>query len=187
MAKADNNVLLSKLSGSIGKQVTIKQRGGKTIVSKAQAPREKAATGKQLEAQDKFSEATAYAKGVLADPDMAAVYRSMAQPGQNAYNIAIRDAYNAPVIEQVETGTYSGKPGDTIMVRAIDDFRVYRVTVAVYSAEGVMLEEGNALMGRNGKDWLYTATTGNDSLAGCRVMATAEDLPGNRTNREMIL
>jgi hypothetical protein len=179
MAKADNNVLLSKLSGSIGKQVTIKQRGGKTIVSKAQAPREKAATEKQLEAQDKFSEATAYAKGVLADPDMAAVYRSMAQPGQNAYNIAIRDAYNPPVIENLE------KAGNNISVRATDDFRVYRVTVAIYDAEGVMLEEGNALMGRNGKDWHYTAT--NEALPGCRVMATAEDLPGNRTNREIAI
>lgn len=177
MAKADNNVLLNKLSGSIGKQVTIKQRGGKTIVSKAQQPRGKAATGKQLEAQDKFTEATAYAKGVLADPDMAAVYRSMAQPGQNAYNIAIRDAYNPPVIENIE------KAGNDIIVRATDDFRVYRVTVAIYDAEGVMKEEGNALMGRNGKDWTYTANT--EAIPGCRVMAVAEDLPGNRTNREI--
>lgn len=179
MAKADNNVLLNNLSGSIGKQVTIKQRGGKTIVSKAQQPREKAATGKQLEAQDRFTEATAYAKGVLADPDMAAVYRSMAQPGQNAYNIAIRDAYNPPVIENIE------KAGNDITVRATDDFRVYRVTVAVYDAEGVMQEEGNALMGRNGKDWVYAATT--EVLSGCRVLAVAEDLPGNRTNREIVL
>lgn len=179
MANADNNVLLSQLSGSIGKQLTIKQRGGKTIVSKAQQPREKAATEKQLEAQDRFTEATAYAKGVLADEDMAAVYRSMAQPGQNAYNIAIRDAYNPPVIENIE------KAGNNIIVRATDDFRVYRVTLAIYSAEGVMLEEGNALMGRNGKDWLYTAT--NETLPGCRVVATAEDLPGNRTNREIVL
>lgn len=184
MAKADNNVLLSKLSGSIGKQLTIKQRGGKTIVSKAQDRREKAATEKQQEAQDKFADASAYAKRVLADPDMVAMYKTMALPGQNAYNIALKDAYNAPVIESLETGKYPGKPGDTIHVRAIDDFRVFQVIVAVYSAEGALLEKGNALMGRNGKDWVYTITGENK---GSKVIATAEDLPGNQTKREIVI
>lgn len=187
MAKADNNVLLTQLSGSIGKQLTIKQRGGKTIVSKAQQPREKAATEKQQEAQEKFSHASAYAKGVLADPDMAAMYKTMALPGQNAYNVALKDAYNAPVIESLETGSYLGKPGDPILVRAIDDFRVFQVIVSVYSAEDVLLEKGNALMGRNGKDWVYTATGENNDLRGCKVIVTAEDLPGNKTMREIAI
>ncbi|MRG47662.1 hypothetical protein GFS24_21240 [Chitinophaga sp. SYP-B3965] len=182
MAKADNNVLLNGLTGSIGKQVTIKQRGGKTIVSKAQQPREKAATAKQQEAQDKFSEASAYAKGIIKDEEMTAMYRSMAQPGQNAYNLALKDAYNAPVIENLETGKYLGKPGDTIQVRATDDFRVFRVTVAIYSGKDVLLEKGNALMARNGKDWVYTAT---GETKGSKVIVTAEDLPGNETKQEI--
>lgn len=180
MAKADNNILLTNLSGSIGKQLTIKQRGGKTIVSKAQAKREKVPSVKQLEAQEKFSAATLYAKGVLADPDMAKVYRSAAKAGQNAYNIALRDAYNAPVIESIEVG-------ESIVVRVTDDFRVFQVTVAIHSAEGTLLEKGNALMGRNGMDWVYTIAGENNTPEGAKLSVMAEDLPGNQTNSELVL
>jgi Na+-translocating ferredoxin:NAD+ oxidoreductase RnfG subunit len=187
MAKGDNNVLLANLSGSIGKQLTIKQRGGKTIVSKAQAKREKVSSAKQLEAQEKFADATHYAKRMLEDADMAAVYKAAAKAGQNAYNIALRDAYTAPVIEAIETDNYQGKTGDSIIVRATDDFRVFRVTVAIHSAEGTLLETGNALLGRNGKDWVYTATGDNKAIKGTKLIAMAEDLPGNQTGSELVL
>ncbi len=37
-----------------------------------------------------------------------------------------------------------GKSDKPITVRATDDFRVYRVVVSIYSATGVLVEEGNA-------------------------------------------
>lgn len=187
MAKADNNLILTHLSGSIGNQLTIRQRGGSTIVSKKQKKSKKRATPKQLVSQNHFKEATRKAKWLLEDPDMFAFYDSVKGPGQTAYNMAFKDAYNPPEITEIRTDQYLGNAGDKIMVRAIDVFRVYRVTVAIYSAKDALLEQGDAIIARNGKDWTYTTTKENKVLKGVKVQVMAEDVPENKTYSEIIL
>jgi hypothetical protein len=176
MAKADDNLFMSNLSGTIGKQVTIKKRGGSTIVSKAQKKRKKQGSEAQLEVQDKFHRAIGYANQALLDPDLKSLYKAVALPGQNAHNVAVRDALNPPEIKSIV------KTGDKIVVRAIDVFRIYQVTVAIYTASGTLLESGNAVMGRNSLDWTYTATT---DIKGEKIKVMAEDLPGNKTYSEI--
>jgi hypothetical protein len=165
--------------------MTIKQRGGSTIVSKKQKKRKKGSTAAQLEVQQQFHRATLYANKALLDPDLKALYLAIAPPGRNAYNMAVRDARNPPEIKSVITDYYTGKTGDQIVVRAVDIFRVFQVTVAIYTAAGTLLEEGNAVMGRNSIDWTYTATKKNTDLKGGKIVAMAEDLPGNQTNSEI--
>ena len=80
-----------------------------------------------------------------------------------------------------------GQTGQTIRVRATDDFRVYQVVVGIYTASGVLVEEGNALQGRSGIEWLYMARNDNPAYKGCKVRAMAEDLPGNQTFEEKVL
>jgi hypothetical protein len=185
MARADNNLFMSNLSGTIGNQMTIRQRGGSTIVSKKQKKSKKRSTEAQLEVQETFNESTLYAKKVMLDPDLKALYKAVALPGQNAYNMAIRDALNPPEIKSVITDNYTGKTGDQIVVRAIDVFRVFQVVVAIYTAAGTLLEKGNAVMGRNSIDWTYTATKKNTNPKGGKIVAIAEDLPGNETYSEI--
>jgi hypothetical protein len=187
MAKADNNVILSHLSGSIGDQLTVRQSNGTTIVSKKQKKRKKRSTEKQLAAQGHFRESTRKAKWLLRDPDMEAFYQSKAGPGLTAYNMAFKDAYNPPEIRSITTTEYFGIPGDKIVVRAIDVFRVFRVTVAIYSATDVLQEQGDAIIARNGKDWTYTATKDNKGLKGLKIKVMAEDVPENKTYSEIIL
>ncbi|OMP74595.1 hypothetical protein BW716_34560, partial [[Flexibacter] sp. ATCC 35208] len=55
------------------------------------------------------------------------------------------------------------------------------VRVAIYSAVGDLIEQGDAVLEANGLDWLYTATVANSAIAGCRVRAVAKDLPANET------
>ncbi|MVT40037.1 hypothetical protein GO495_05545 [Chitinophaga oryziterrae] len=185
MARADNNLFMSNLSGTIGNQMTIRHRGGSTIVSKKQKKSKKRSTEAQLEVQEKFSGAILYANKVMLDPDLKALYKAVALPGQNAHNMAVRDARNPPEIKSVITDNYTGNAGDQIVVRAIDVFRVFQVVVAIYTAAGALLEQGNAVMGRNSIDWTYTATKKNTALKGGKIVAMAEDLPGNQTYSEI--
>jgi len=189
MAIAKNNLILTNVSGTIGEQLTLMQRAGKTILSKAKKKKGKnyKFTQSQLDVQEKFADATAYANSVKADPDMTAAYLAVAKPGQNAHNLAIRDFYNAPEIHHITAEGYNGKAGQQLVVRATDDFRVYRVTVTIISAEGELIEEGSAILGRNGVDWYYTTKVDHPGFKGSIVRAMAEDLPGNKTAVEGVL
>lgn len=187
MARANNNVILSHLSGSIGNQITIRQTGGNTIVSKKQRKSRKRISAKQVEVKVIFKDATHRAMRLLKDPDMKDFYESIKGPGQTAYNMAVKDVINPPEIKDIRTDLYSGKAGEQIIIRAIDVFRVYRVTVSICSEDGVLIEQGNAIVARNGKDWTYTTTKANKVLKGAKIQAEAEDVPGNKTYSEVTL
>ncbi|SFD21467.1 hypothetical protein SAMN05518672_1011082 [Chitinophaga sp. CF118] len=186
MAIGNNNLILSHLSGTIGNQITVRQVAGATIVSKKQKKKTKRSSEKQLETQDVFKDASYIAKQLLLDPDLEAFYASVAGPRQTAYNMALMDAYEPPEITNITTDQYIGNPGDKIIVRAIDKLRVYQVVVTIYTAEGTLLEEGNAILGRNGKDWTYTATKEHVVSKGAKIQTMAEDIPANKTYREVI-
>jgi hypothetical protein len=179
MAKADNNLIINHLSGTIGDQITIRQSGGSTIVSKKQKKKKTKGTEKQLNAQQHFRRASKVAKALLLDPDIYALYKAAAGPGLTAYNLAFADAYTPPEIKAVTVSV------DKIMVLATDDFRVYGVTVSIYNATGGLIEQGPAIAARNGKDWAYTITSDNKGLKGALIKVMAEDIPGNKTYSEI--
>lgn len=187
MAKADNNVILSHLSGSIGNQITIRQTEAGTIVSKKQRKGRKKSSEKQIDIQLNFRSTSYRAKRLLEDPDMLEFYNSVKIPGRTAYNMAVKDVINPPEIRDIRTDQYLGNVGDKIVVKAVDVFRVFRVSVAIYSAKDVLVEEGDAIIARNGKDWTYTTTKENKVLKGTKVKVMAEDVPANKTYSEMIL
>src|SRR4051812_44124649 len=122
MAKADNNVILSHLSGSIGNQITIRQTEAGTIVSKKQKKSKKKSSEKQLSIQQNFKSTSSRAKHLLQDPDLAEFYASVKTPARTAYNMAVKDVVNPPEIREVRTDQYLGKAGDKIVVRAVDVF-----------------------------------------------------------------
>lgn len=178
MAIVKDNILLQLVRGSLGGQITIYERNGQIIMAKKRGRSKKKPTQKQLEARYRMQAAAAYAKEILKDPELKAYYKSKAGPGQNAYNMAIKDAYNAPEVQQIRF------EDTTVVVRAKDEFRVAEVDVRVFDVAGVQLERGKAVLGRNGVDWYYVA---GSLPAGGMVVVGAVDLAGNETVREMRL
>jgi hypothetical protein len=180
MAKVKDNVMVKGFSGTIGKQLTFRQIGGETFVSNYQKAPAVAATEKKLAAQTRFGIATAYACRAVKDPDLKAMYQALVKGGKRAFNIAMRDALNAPVVESIQSENYQGHMGDQIIVRASDDFKVVHVVVSIYNQDGNLIEEGNAV---NQKDeemkWLYKVQQENPGLTGSKIIAVATDLPGN--------
>lgn len=64
------NILLKKLSGHIGKQIVIKQRGGKTIITKYPDMSKRKLSPKQVRVNEKMEEANYYALGIIANDEL---------------------------------------------------------------------------------------------------------------------
>ncbi|WP_343694003.1 hypothetical protein [Chitinophaga sp.] len=178
-------------SGSVGKELTITtKRSGSVQIGKHRKASTVAPTESQLDVREKFKLGVIYAKAAMDNPDLKAQYQAAAlrsNKDQSAYNLAVRDAAMAPEIRSITTAAYTGAIGSTISVKAIDDFKVATVTVKITSAAGVVIEQGNAILQKNGLDWLYTATAQNDALQGSTITVSATDLPANETVQEVVL
>jgi len=187
MAETRNNVITHGLSGKLGDLLVFRTLNGKTYVSST--PRKR--TGEPSEAQKKhqkeFQEAIFYGKGAVADPETKAAYQAGAEPGKNAYIVAVADFMHAPDIDVIDVSAYGGKAGDKIKVRATDDFKVKEVAVGIFNEDGSEVEHGLAELSANGIDWIYTATAINDSLTGDKIVVQASDLPGHTTLGEKVL
>jgi hypothetical protein len=178
MALIKDSILLQLVRGSLGNEVTIYERNGQIIMAKKRGPSKNKPTKKQLEARYKMQIAAAYAKEILKDPELKAYYKSLAGPGQNAYNMAIKDAYKSPEVQNIRF------EDSTVILTAKDEFRVAAVDVKVVDDAGEIVERGKAVLGRNGVDWYYKVAR---MQAGYRIVVIAVDLPGNETVRELVI
>ncbi|SHM71180.1 hypothetical protein [Chitinophaga sp. CF418] len=178
MAIVTDNILMQLVRGTLGKQLTIYERNGQIIMAAKRGPSTKKPTQKQLEARHKMTIASARAQRLMADPEIKAYYESLAGPGQNAYNMAVKDAYRSPEVQNIRL------EGEDVVVTAKNEFRVAEVEVKVIDAEGVITESGQAVLGRNRIDWHYKATA---LPAGGKVIVVAENLPENQTVKELLL
>lgn len=181
MAESKNNVITYGLSGKVGDLIVFRNRGGKTFVSSKPKERTGEPSESQKHHQERFQEAIFYAKAAIADPTSKTAYEEAVSGGQTAYNVAVADFFHAPDIKSVDLSKYEGNEGNTIVVRVTDDFKVTGVAVSIYNADGSEVESGQAVQAANGIDWIYTATVGNESLEGDRIVIRAYDLPGNAT------
>jgi hypothetical protein len=178
MAIVKDNILMQLVRGTLGKQITIYERNGQIIMAKKRGPSKKKPTQKQLEARLKMTVASARAQLMLEDPQIKAYYQSLAGPGQNAYNIAVKDAYRSPEVQNIRL------ENEEVVVTAQNEFRVAEVEVKIIDADGVVTGSGRAFLGWNGIDWYYKTT---ELPAGGKVIVVAKSLPGNQTVKEFLL
>jgi len=178
MALVKDSLLLQAVRGTLGDEITIYERNGQIIMAKKRAKSRKKPTKKQLAAREKLEVAAAYAKAMLKDPELKAFYKSKAGPGQNAYNMAIKDAYKSPEVQNVQL------KDDTVIVTARDEFRVAEVEVIVLDVQEKIQERGKAVLGRNGVDWYYKIV--NVPVI-WKIVVSAVDLPGNVTEKQLLL
>jgi hypothetical protein len=159
-------------------------RKGKTVISVKRGPSTKPPTEEQQEVREQFVVASLFAQDAMKDPAIKALYQKAAKGGQTAYNAALRDAMNPPVIDEVNISDYKGTVGDLISIKARDVITPKAVTVAILSQTGTVLEQGDAVIKTNDRRiWTYTVTAANAALTGTRVVVTAMDLPGNTTEQ----
>ena len=188
MARTEGNVFVDGFRGKVGGNMVFRKRkSGKVIVAKNPKKGTTPPTEAQQQIRDKFKESTIYAKAVMQNPELKAMYAQAVTGDQSAYNLALRDFAKAPEIKYLNTEKYNGQPGSVVLVRAIDDFRVVSVRVLIYSQAGDLLEQGDAVIQTNGLDWAYRAKAVNSQPAGCSIKAIALDTPGNESTLEVII
>jgi hypothetical protein len=179
--------ILQIVSAAIqGKKLVPRRRGNKIILANSPTiDKNQVRTLKQQEHLHRFSAAASYASTAIANPELEKLYRKKATAKRSRYICAVRDYMRAPEVKSIDTSTYYGNPGSTILVKAKDDFCVKEVTVSIYNSTGRLIEEGNAVIGTIGNGvWTYTATKRVLSHR-CTIKAVARDLPNNTGQLEV--
>jgi len=149
MAKVVMNELMKALSGQIGGLVFRQMPNGDVLVSMApNFSRRKFSKG-QKKHQQSFREAAAYARSAAKTQP---IYAELAKGTLTAYNIAVSDWFNPPVIHKVQQ-----KDG-RILIEASDNVMVTKVVVTVRDDQGAVLEKGEATRGE-GNWWEYIPKT----------------------------
>lgn len=188
MASSNENVITQTYSGKFGKQLVFRRRGDKSIMAKKPRKRKgNAGTELQVAFREKFNTAVLYAQEARNNPELMAAYAAKRRDNQTAFNVAFLDAYKGPVVSNLRTEGYTGEAGQQILVKAVDNFRVEKVTVQITGADGNILEEGQAQKLSNAIDWAYTTTVANPALAGTTLRISAQDVPMNVTTLEATL
>ncbi|WP_343674773.1 hypothetical protein [Chitinophaga sp.] len=98
MAIVKDNILLQLVNGSLGDIITIYVRNGQIIMAKKRGPSTEPPTSKQLLARLRMKIAVALAKEMIKDPEVKAAFAAQAGPGQNAFNMAVKHAFNTPIV-----------------------------------------------------------------------------------------
>jgi len=97
MATSENNIVIHAASGKIG-NVIFKNYGDKTVISRYPNMSGIIKTDKQIENQDKFKAAQAYARGILNDPLKKAEFIKTIPKGKIAYHAAISAYLKATIV-----------------------------------------------------------------------------------------
>lgn len=175
------------ISGKVGDLVYY-IRNGKQFVKKAPRKRgKKPCTPAEAKQRLQFKKAAIYANTVQNNPELLAIYQAQAKPGKTAYNLATRDARISPQVLMIDASNYIGNPGDEIIIDACDDFKVNSVELLILDQTGEIIEEGEAVLPFNSFNWIYTTTKLNLDITGCKIIAIARDLPGNKGSLEAML
>lgn len=172
--------------GMVGRQIVFKRRAGISYVAAPPEIKEgRTPTANQLARQAQFRRAVAYARAAIFDDNLRQAYSEAATRRQSAYNVAFLDAYRAPEIYEIITSGYNGQVGNAVQVQAVDDFRVASVSLLIFDANGVEVEQGAASLSTGGLFWTYTTTVTVVSVTGFTIRAIARDLSGNETSLDV--
>jgi hypothetical protein len=179
---------LRGLSAMLSDTIVIRKvRGHYHMVNPGRRPRKP--TPGQADRREKFREASQYASRQISRAEVNALYaQGITSNKHTTYLVALSDYLNAPTVKQIETQGYRGAIGDTIHVKATDDFMVTKVMVTITDAAGVLIEEGVAAQDVQTADgWEYKATVSNRQLPGTTIRTVAYDRPGNKASAEVVL
>jgi len=177
MAKMKDNNATHGISGKVN-QFVYRQRNGETVVSKPPIRTAPYSEG-QMNIVSIFKQAVLYARTILQNAAIRQAYKAKTKRGQSAFNLAIADYFKPPVIVSVDLGQLANQVGSKITALVTDNFRVEKVKVKIEKSNGVLLEEGDAVLQPDGLNWQYTTTTANGNTAGNKVSIIASDLPGH--------
>lgn len=184
MAKSKDNVVMQGASGKIGRNLVFRQKGDQTII--ARRPRETSSgrpiSEDQLKVQQRFLDASLYAKKAIKDEELKAAYKAKANINQTAYNVAFKDYFTPPTVRRLNDAGYSGQAGEEIIFMVRDIMRVTEIEVEILDSSEMIIETGMAVpLDDDNIEWQYTTTVENPNYTECVYRITMLDTPRNIT------
>ncbi|GAO44672.1 hypothetical protein [Flavihumibacter petaseus] len=187
MAILDHNLLLHGASGSIDNYYTRQHRGKTQLCRKPRSKDGWKAKGGQIENREKFKAANAYAKRVLNDPELLAVYEGLLKKYEEVQNIAVRDAFRPPEILDLDVDFNPATEKLCISIIAVDDTKVVSVEVTLMDCIEQVLLQGQALRHPyNHNKWIFEADNVTALPESGTIEAIAYDIPGNRATATLL-
>jgi len=183
MAKSFDNEVMAGASGRVGKMLVFRQRGDQTVIARKPRKRRdgKPFSQDQLQMQNRFLDASLYARKAIENPELKAAYQAKANVNQTAYNVAFKDYFTAPTVRRLDDRAYTGVVGDLLSILIKDVLKVTEVMVEIQDEEGALVEAGYAeSVDSQGIEWFYTATVNNENYSGSSFSISMVDTPGNR-------
>jgi hypothetical protein len=182
MARVRKNVAMEGLGGTLGNQLVLKHdKMGRTIVCiRPHFGPNRVFTEAQLSHQDRFREATAYARDAAR---REAIYAEKAAAGAySAYNTAVADWFHPPEVREIDVSGYGGQAGETIRARVTDDVMVTGVSIVIATGDGTVVEQGE--MSYEQGQWYVYTTTASCPPGAATVVVMGLDLPGHAGTAE---
>lgn len=178
------NPVLEQFRGKIG-DLVFKRYNEDVIVARKPDLSGQPPTPGQAAARERFKLAAVYGRTALADPAAKTLYEAKAKAkGDPVFSVTIADFFNAPSVEEIDLSQYMGRSGESIRIKAHDDFEVMGVSVRITGSNGQALEEGAAMRsGPTGNLWSYQTTATIPDGEPVEIEVTASDRPGNKTTR----
>jgi hypothetical protein len=182
MAKVEYHPAVTRIRGKV-KSLVFKRAWGRDIVGAAPDLSKRRLSEKQRAQNARFESADRYGRSL--SPEAREAYQARARSeNKPVYAVIVRDWFHKPCVEEIDVSTYSGRVGQTVRIRAVDDTEVMTVEVAVRAPNGQIVEAGVAtLINAEKHQWEYTTTIDLESVAGITLEVTAKDRAGNVDQR----
>ncbi len=176
MANVTLDQVLKTLRGKIGDLVYRSRPDGRIIVSGKPHYRKGKGTPKQKATRQRFGQAAHWASWAAKEyPIYAQLADAAKDQWLSAYNFALSDYYEAPVIHRIE------HRDGCIRVEATDNVMVTKVSVTVFDEAGKPLEFLDGVRGE-GNWWECTP-----QAEGAKIVAQAWDLANNGVKLQITL
>jgi hypothetical protein len=173
---------VAAISGTIG-ELTYVSLGGKQIIRHRR--RKTRRTAGQNVQPKRIKEAAAYWRSLEDDPGRKAFYLALPPvPSMGAYQFAVRDFLNPPIVHEIDASDYSGRAGQPIRIHASDDTGVAEVAVRIATMDGAVVEVGFASLAD--RHWVYLSIEQAAPGQAVSIHATAKDRPGNAASKEAL-
>lgn len=179
MAKSRDNMVMQGASGKVGRNLVFRQKGDQTIIAKA--PRQvkgRVLSEKQIKVQNKFYDASQYARRAMLDPLLKSAYAEKATINQQPYNVAFKDYFHVPTIRKLDDRMYTGQVGDIITIQVKDIMKVTEVNIEILDQNDIQIETGLATpTDSTNSEWIYEATVEHADYANTKFNITMLDTP----------
>lgn len=179
MANIYRNISIRGLTDILGKRSAYcKTRSGK-IIPVGKAPFDDSWKYMEVQKSDPAAIREAITYADFAKTQDIYLQRELAT-GVSAYYIAIIDWFEAPEVLEINVDSWTGKPRQTIRVKARDNIKVAGVSVVIRDINENVLEAGEAIPSAPGSPWWRYTTKSYIAMEPFPLVeATARDLAGN--------